>query len=174
MKKSLLTLAASALVLSASQSVAKADVEIVWENPKDYTDVRPTTESRVKFRESTFKKLEEYVNKLAEDLPDGQTLSMKVTNLDLAGQVWPASFVGFGNGGTDVRLVKGIDIPRMEFSYTLKEADGSIAQENEVKIKDMNFQHRHNPFFRSEPLRYEKNMLRKWFKDEFPELIAKN
>ena len=106
-------------------------------------------------------------------MPDGQTLGIKVTNLDLAGQVWPASFVGLGHSGGDVRLIKSIDIPRMEFSYTLKNSDGSVVQEAEVNLKDMNFQHLHNQFFNSESLRYEKNMLKSWFKDEFPELIAK-
>ena len=34
MKKSLLALAVSALFFNASQSLAKADVEVVWDNPK--------------------------------------------------------------------------------------------------------------------------------------------
>ena len=173
MKKSLLALAVGALFFNASQSLAKAEVEIVWENPKKFTDVKSANESRSKFREHTFAQLEKYINELAEELPEGQTLSMKVTDLDLAGQVWPASFVGLGHSGGDVRLVKSIDIPRMEFSYTLTDTDGSIIQQADVNIKDMNFQHRHNPFFDSESLRYEKNMLKSWFKDEFPELIAK-
>jgi len=173
MKKSLLAIAAGALFFNASQSLAKAEVEIVWENPKEYRDVQPTSQSRSRFREQTFKHLDKYINELAEELPEGQTLSMKVTNLDLAGSVWPASFVGFGHSSSDVRLVKSIDIPRMEFSYVLTDATGTALQEGEVNIKDMNFQHRHNPFFKSETLRYEKNMLRQWFKDEFPELIAK-
>lgn len=173
MKKSLLALAVSALFFNTGQSLAKAEVEIVWENPKDYTDVKPTSQSRSRFRQQTFNNLEKYINKLAEDLPAGQNLAMKVTNLDLAGTVWPASFVGLGHSGGDVRMVKSIDIPRMKFSYTLEDAGGVTVQEGEVNIKDMNFQHRHNPFFNSETLRYEKNMLRQWFKDEFPELIAK-
>lgn len=173
MKKSLLVIATSALFFNVSQSMAKAEVEIVWENPKEYRDVQPTAQSRARFREQTFNNLEKYINELAEDLPEGQTLSMKVTNLDLAGAVWPASFVGFGHSSSDIRLVKSIDIPRMAFSYVLTDASGIALQEGDVNIKDMNFQHRHNPFFNSETLRYEKNMLRQWFKDEFPELIAK-
>ena len=149
MKKSLLVIVTGALLLNASQSLAKAEVEIVWENPKEYTDVRPTSQSRSKFREQTFANLEEYINKLAEDLPDGQVLAITVSDLDLAGNVWPASFVGIGNSTGDVRLVKDIDIPRMEFSYTLKNTDGTIVQEADVKIKDMGFQRRHNPFFKS-------------------------
>ncbi len=100
---------------------------------------------------------------------------MTVTNLDLAGQVWPASFVGFGHSASDVRLVKHHDIPRMNFSYKLTEKDGTVVKEGEVKLKDMGFQdHIIRASARDEPLRYEKNMIKQWFDDEFPKLIVKN
>ena len=174
MKKLMLIFAASTLTLLSIPSFAKAEVEITWENPEKYRDVRPTNESRKRFRENTFKKLDTYIADLAEQLPDGQKLQLTVTNLDLAGQVWPASFVGLGHGASDVRLIKSIDIPRMEFSYKLLDKTGQVVQEAVVKLKDMSFQNRHNQFFGSESLRYEKNMLKDWFEDEFPKLIAKN
>ncbi len=170
-----LSLVTAAFLLSVSaDGFAKATVEVEWKNPTEYRDVKPTSQSRSAFREQTFKKLEEYLSELAEALPDGQTLSMTVTNLDLAGEVWPASFVGLGHSASDVRLIKRLYIPRMEFSYSLKGADGEVVQSKDVKLKDMSFQDRHNPFFTSETLRYEKNMLKEWFADEFPDLIAKN
>jgi hypothetical protein len=43
------------------------------------------------------------------------------------------------------------------------DASGAILKQGEANLKDMNFMERHNPFFRSEALKYEKNMLRKWF-----------
>jgi hypothetical protein len=48
-----------------------------------------------------------------------------------------------------------------------------VLQESAVKLKDMSFQDRHNRFFDSESLRYEKNMIYEWFKDEFAQLTAK-
>ena len=174
MKLSQLILGA-VLTVAVNYTHAKAKVEVVWENVKEYQDVQPTSQSRVKFREQTFSNIEDYINELAESLPDGQTLAIKVTNLDLAGRVWPTSFVGLGHSGNEVRVVKHVDIPRIWFSYTLTDAQGTVVQQaQEVKLKDMAFQDRHNPFFRSENLRYEKNMLRLWFNDEFPELIASN
>lgn len=172
-KRNLLTLAAIS-VMFAGSALAKASVEIEWQNPEEYRDVKPVNQSRSSFREQTFKRLEEYINELAEKLPDGQVLTMTVTDLDLAGEVWPASFVGFGSGGNDVRLVKPIYIPRMAFSYTLKDKTGALLKSDEVKIKDMSFQDRHNSFFTSEALRYEKEMLKDWFLDAFPEMIARS
>ncbi|MFT5675278.1 MAG: hypothetical protein ACI808_001208 [Paraglaciecola sp.] len=174
MKKLMLVIVSGMLIVGSSQLSAKAEVEITWQNPEKFRDVKPANDSRKRFRERTFKKLDEYFVELAERLPDGQKLLITVDDLDLAGQVWPASFVGLGHGSSDVRLIKSIDIPRMSFQYKLEDMSGEVLQEAEVKLKDMSFQDRHNPFFRSENLRYEKNMLRDWFNDEFPEVIVKN
>lgn len=174
MKKLLLATLGGALCMMSSHGFAKAEVEITWDNPKDYRDVKPTNQSRKRFRENTFAKLDEFVNELAERLPEGQKLEMTVTDLDLAGQVWPASFVGLGHGGGDVRLVKSIDIPRMNFSFKLVENDGTLVQEGEVKLKDMSFQHNLRGRLRHDSLQYEKNMIRDWFDDAFPKLVAKN
>jgi hypothetical protein len=92
---------------------------------------------------------------------------MNVTNLDLAGDVLPASFAGLGQSMSDVRVVKPIYIPRMSFSYQLLSSDGTVLQEKEVKLKDMSFSNSHNRFFSSDALRYEKNMIADWFEGEF-------
>ncbi len=174
MKKFLVALIGGGLCLLSSQGYAKAEVDITWQNPEDYSDVRPTNESRKRFRERTFRRLDEYINELSERFPEGQKLEMTVTNLDLAGQVWPASFVGFGHSGSDVRLVKRIDIPRMNFSYKLTDASGALVKEGEVKLKDMGFQDSLRGRLKQETLQYEKNMIREWFDDEFPKMVVKN
>ncbi|GAA0374553.1 hypothetical protein GCM10009092_43480 [Bowmanella denitrificans] len=165
-------LLATTLMSVSGVSLAKADVEINWQDPDRYTDVHPANESRVKFRERTFAEIQEYVEKLAEKLPDGQKLQLNVTNLDLAGQVWPGSFVGL-NSPSDVRLIKRIDIPRMKFDYKLLDASGEQIKGEEVDLKDMSFQDRVNPLFNSESLRYEKNMIREWFNEAFADILPK-
>jgi hypothetical protein len=163
----------SGLIMSAmtfglsSQVLAQTKVEIEWDKPEKYRDVRPSNESRKRFREATFEQINEYMNELALALPNNQKLQMKVSDLDLAGQVWPASFVGLGNGVSDVRVVKNIDIPRIDFSYQLLDESGEVVQQAEVKLKDMSFLDHGNRFFKSESLRYEKSMLQRWFKQEF-------
>jgi hypothetical protein len=114
------------------------------------------------------------MNELALALPGDQKLLMKVNDLDLAGQVLPASFVGLGLSGSDVRVVKNIDIPRINFSYQLLSQSGEVLQQAEVKLKDMSFLDRSNHFFRNETLRYEKDMLKRWFNQEFDSQIAQN
>lgn len=174
MKRFMLAAFGCSLIFGISSAHSKAEVEITWENPKEYTDVKPTNQSRTRFREGVFKKLDEHFVELAERLPDGQKLAITVTNLDLAGQVWPAAFVGLGSGGgSDVRLVKTIDIPRMSFSYILTDSAGVVLKKDDVKIKDMAFQNSARSRFSNDSLRYEKNMIEEWFEDEFPKLVAK-
>ena len=174
MKNLSLALIATVATTVSCFSYAKADVEITWENPKEFRDVKPTLQSRTKFREQSFSKLEEFITELAEDLPDGQKLTMTVTNLDLAGEVWPSSFVGMGNAGGEVRVVKQIDIPRMTFSYSLIDTKGKVLHSaDEVNLKDMSFMDHSTIRFKNDSLKYEKKMIEDWFNDEFPDLIAK-
>lgn len=168
MKKSWLKILAATTSLALLTSVASAaEVEIDWQNPKEYRDVKAANGSDSRFRKQTFNKLEAYLRELAEALPEDQTLLVQVTDLDLAGQVWPASFVGLGHSASDVRLIKSIYLPRMTFSYQLQGADGQLLGSSEVKLKDMSFLDRANRFFRNDSLKYEKNMLKNWFDREF-------
>lgn len=182
MKKCMLVGIAMSVVFSMTAIAAKGSeseihevsdtVTINWENPKDYTDVRPANESRSRFLKRTLKQFDEIFAELGEQLPKDHTLHITVTNVDLAGQVWPQQFVGLGHGSGDVRLIKDIDIPRMAFSYELKH-QGDLVKNAEVKLKDMGFLTSGVRGFDSEPLRYEKHMLERWFGKEFSEQLAK-
>ncbi len=150
-----------------SQTVTAAEVTVTWESPEDYRDVRPVNQSRSSFREQTFKHLEAYFEELAASLPETHSLNITVTNLDLAGEVWPASFVGMGPAGNDVRLIQDIHIPRMEFSYSLLDADGQTISGQEVKLKDMGFLMGSSTRRQSDTLAYEKQMIKEWFDEAF-------
>lgn len=160
--------------LAVSVNAYSAEVEVTWEAPDTYTDVRAANESRVRFKERTFKTLSAYFSKLAEQLPEDQTLSINVTDLDLAGEVWPSSFV-FGNGmGTDVRIIKRVDIPRISFSYSLKDSNGSEIKSADVDLKDMGFLENARTIAQTDNLAYEKAMLKDWFRDEMASVTVKN
>jgi len=144
-------------------------VNIEWQDPKSYTDIRPSNQSKKRFQESTFKKLEKFMEKLATKLPEGQHLNLVVTDLDLAGHVWPGHMAGMSNT-QDVRVIKRVDFPRINFSYTLLDSNGETVKAGEETLKDMSFQEHHLGRFKSDGLRYEKNMLERWFKKT---LVAK-
>lgn len=175
MKSKLLALITAGTFWGSMCVAQAASVEVEWKSPEEFTDIRPANESRKGFRKRVFKRLEKFLTEYAESLPEDQILKITFTDLDLAGQVWPANFTGLvANNVNDVRIIRRVDIPRMEFAYQLVDANQAVLQKGEVKLKDLGFQERFNPAFRSEELRYEKNMLRLWFRDEFPHLMAKS
>ena len=144
-------------------------VNVTWEDPDSYRDIDPVNQARGSFRKTLFRNFESYFNELAEALPNDAVWDITVTDLDLAGQVWPASFVGFSTAGGDVRLIKRVDIPRISFSYTLKDASGTVIKSADVSIKDMGFMDgltRRNSW---DSYRYEKHMLADWFEEELSE-----
>jgi hypothetical protein len=142
-------------------------IEVVWQDAEEYRDVRPANESRKRFRERVLTQLEEHIVSKSEDLPEGQSLKITVSNVDLAGQVWPSSFVGIGHAGGDVRVIKDIDIPRMELAYELLDKSGQVLKSESVKLKDMSFMQSSIMRYRNDHLRYEKKMLDDWFKRTF-------
>lgn len=139
-------------------------VVVEWLEPKSYIDVRAANYSNSKFRKQVFKELEEHLVDLSEDLPEGQSLKMRVTDLDLAGRVEPGGINGFGASG-DIRVVRQIDIPRIKFEYDLLDAEGKIIKTDAVNLKDMGFLDGPRMSRRFEPHSYEKRMLSEWFKD---------
>ena len=157
--------------LSAS-AFAESDnvttVNVTWQDPGSYTDIRPSNESRKNFQKRIFKEFEGYFSKLAESLPSDRTLDITVTNVDLAGHVWPS--FGYGN---DLRIIDSVYIPRLKFSYELKQGE-QVIKSADVDLKELAFMDRGSMLRDSDILRYEKNMLKRWFKDEFAESVAVN
>ena len=155
-----------------------SNVEIEWKEYEEYSDIRPSNESRKRFAENTFKKIEKYMVRLMKTMPEDQKLSLVVTDLDLAGRVQfggtpifiRGSFARFGNGTSDIRIIDRIDHPRMEFSYTLTDSNGQVVRSGEENLRDLGFQDRVLSVPRGDRLRYEKQMLREWFYKEFRDL----
>jgi hypothetical protein len=148
-------------------------VNIEWVEPSKYRDVRNPNMSRKRFREQVFGQLQTFFDELAQTLPDGSSLSLTVTNVDLAGTVQVPSQAGimgassFDRGFNEMRIMRDVDIPRLYFTYTLKDANGETIKSEEVELKDMNYLRNASIQRRNESLKYEKHMIEKWFNTTF-------
>lgn len=167
-------LALSASVQSAEDTKptatdAKLDrrVQVEWINPKTFTDMRDRNFSSDRFRERAFTVFEEHLSELAKDLPEGQSLKFKVTDVDLAGRVEPGYFSGLVDTTDNIRIMRDIDIPRMKFEYALIDAKGKVLKQEEVTLKDMNYLGRIRSASSNRPFSYEKRMLTRWFEQNF-------
>lgn len=145
----------------------QANLVINWQHVEQYSDVRAADSHQGKFEARTFKSLEKLLKTMAKQLPKGQSLSITVNDLDLAGMVLPGYSQGFDNP-RDVRVIRSIDYPRMSFDYQLVDANGKVLRSAQVNLKDMQFQNRiRSAKFKRDSLGYEKNMLKNWFAREF-------
>lgn len=158
----IVTLLISTLLLTPT--AFSANSEVIWTDYKSYRDINEGNDGRKQFRERTFKYFEEHFAKLAATLPTDNTLKIDVVDVDLAGD----THIG---GINRTRIVRHMYSPRMNLSYQLLDADGTVIQSDNVVIKDMNFMSGSNLKYRNRSLGYEKKMLDDWFDKTFKEMI---
>lgn len=140
-------------------------VTVNFTAPENFTDLReshPDFENE-RGRAHYLPLLRKYLVQRADKLlPAGQKLTVTFTDIDLAGDFEP--WLGMPLG--DVRIVRSIHVPRMTFHFTLTDAAGQVLKEGERKLLDSSFQLRSHSGIDSDSLRYEKEMLNDWIRQE--------
>ena len=141
----------SAAVLPA-QAAGKVDISYV--KPEEFRDAGRGAVDR----QRTMASLTQYVQQLGRRLPEGQTLRLEVTDIDLAGEIHPHVRVN------DLRVLRGgADWPRLDLRYTLLDGSRTL-KSGEARLADPAYM-----FWSAgkagvdSELAYEKRMLRKWF-----------
>lgn len=157
--RTLISLAALALgSVGAVGAQAAGTVQVSFVEPDKFADAGRSFD-----RPANLKTIETHLQDLGQRyLADGQTLSIEVLDVDLAGELRPSR-----RSGTDVRVVRGgADWPRMALRYVL-EGGGLPSQRGEDRIADLSYALRGSSYANRDPLRYEKRMLDDWFKSRF-------
>lgn len=159
----------TALLLAALLPVAghakAAEANVTWQDPQNYTDIASNYGSQTKFQKTLFNALDGVFAEQSARLPEGSTLSVTVTDFDMAG------LMRIGYKGAFQRVVNQAQFPQMRLSYRLIDANGAvIAEQNDVLFQDMNFVNATNIVSQSElnvPFYYESGMVGKWFDATF-------
>jgi hypothetical protein len=151
----------AALVCAAAWAAlpAQAGTAVVqFDNPDRYTDIGPRREA-----DAVQQQLRQILQALAaERLPASQTLQLAITDVDLAGEIPPATRLLH-----DVRVMGNHpDWPRISLRYTLQDGDRLVAEGSEV-VTDMAYLQRSTRATGSHPLHYEQRMLSDWFDRRF-------
>ena len=97
-------------------------------------------------------------------MPEGHTLSVTFTDIDMAGDFEPWRGVRFD----DVRIVKDIYPPRIVLSFRLTDADGNVVKQGKRDLRDIAFMMKITMGFRDDSVRHEKALLDDWLRSEFP------
>ncbi|WP_028110035.1 DUF3016 domain-containing protein [Ferrimonas futtsuensis] len=145
-------------------------VTVIWQSPDDYRDVRANAGRQDRFENHVFATLgKEFQKSLKPLLNEGEKLVITVMDLDLAGDVRPS----FGAAAHDIRIVKSVYPPMIEFSWSLQDASGKQLDGDKVKIKDLNFERGSTrASHSSDSLRYETAMIENWAKRDLPQPLA--
>lgn len=154
---------AAALVASAAPDAAAKRVKLNFVNPDKFTDVKLQSMSDDKAAEEVRDQLDRHLQRIAKNyLPEGATLELDVTDVDLAGAYEPWRGPRFD----DIRMVRDIYPPRLEFAYKLKGADGAVLSEGKEKLTDLAFNFTVK-LPDDESTRYEKELLTNWMRVTF-------
>jgi hypothetical protein len=146
------TALAGLLVLGAS--MASAEVKVTYVEPDKFVDLPFSPWDR----EDVLKRFTTHFNKLGERLPQGQDLTIEVTDIDLAGREYPSL-----RSGRDLRVMQGMaDWPVMHLRYSVTQ-NGAVLKTGDAKLSDMSYQQRISRFSDGDSLRYEKRMIDEWF-----------
>lgn len=155
--KTLFSLIFTSILISGSLS---AKVEVTFEDPESYRDIAYGDNNVRRGIRVHIPMLEKHILKQGERfLEEGQSLSMVVTDVDLAGDYEPWRSPNFD----DIRIVKSIYPPRIRFTYELTDADGNVLKSGEEHLVDMNFQYRLRTNTHDE-LFYDKAMITDWMR----------
>jgi hypothetical protein len=169
MKNTRLTLSLL-LVVGALTGVRAGDAkdasrtEVNFANPEKFADAADGPRGSDFGRDANLQELREYIQKRADVvLPEGQRLTVTVTDVDFAGEVEPWRTPQMN----DARLVKEIYPPRINLDFRLTDASGAVIKEGNRRLTDLTFMmNLHGPD-RSERRLYERDLLDKWIRQEF-------
>lgn len=147
---------------SAAQSVPR--VSVIFVEPDKFTDVGYSEAERGS--RAILLQLQRFiVETAARYLPESMRLDIKINDIDLAGD-----FELFRGPQFDhVRVNKSIYSPRIALEFRVSDATEQIVKEGQRNLTDLNYQLRVD-YPREDYLRYEKELLRDWLRDELASL----
>lgn len=149
------------LMVLAPALAARAEVTVQFVDPQRYTDAG---EGGYGAERSALRALERHLKTLGgRCLQQGETLELRILDVDLAGR-----YEWWRSGGYDARVMRDITWPRIDLEYVWRDQAGKLLGQAHERVSDMNYLWR-SPYVRydSEPLPYERAMLRDWFERRF-------
>lgn len=137
-----------------------ASVEVIFDNPDKFRDVEYGYHGQKRGQKIYLPQLEKHIIRQAERvLEDGQAFIITITDIDLAGEHEPWRTPPMD----DIRIVKSIYPPRMDFSYEVRDSAGNVLKSGEERLTDLNFDFRIRINYHDD-LFYDKAMITDWFR----------
>jgi Protein of unknown function (DUF3016) len=148
---------AAVLAAAAAPAAAAGLVEVRFVQPEKFADIGRGAYDRERHLEI----LARHFKALGEQLPDGQTLTIDVLDVDLAGELKPMRRFG------DIRVLNGgVDWPRMSLRWSLA-ADGRVLGAGEEQLADVGYLGVSSRLEQGQMMAYDVRMVQDWFRQRF-------
>lgn len=155
--------AATAAPLLAWACASAEPVDVRFENPEKFTDVRLSSFADERTRDQLLGELREHLRAAApKQIPAGSCLALVITNVDMAGSFEP----WHGPRAADVRVIRDIYPPRIDLEFRLTDDAGTSLKEGKRNLADLSFL-AVSGINRQHSLGAEKRMLDSWLRKEF-------
>ncbi|WP_221032877.1 DUF3016 domain-containing protein [Actomonas aquatica] len=155
-------LAIFGLLAGAVAAEPASAVKVNFVDTDNFTDFTSSYSFPDRGRETYIKELSKFIERRAESrLPSDLQLEVVITDVDMAGEFEP----WHGPNAQDIRIVKSLYPPRINLSFRLARADGTVVSEGNRKLRDMSFMYSVR-FNDDDPLRYEKQLIDSWLRQE--------
>lgn len=135
-------------------------VTVEFVQPEKFTDINEQLTRSAPEKNAHLHNLRKYTEtRAARYLTGGQTLEIRYTDIDLAGDHHPQVDPSM----SDVRVVTSLYPPRLKFTWALHDAGGGVLKSGTEDLRDLGFETGSSANF-GDALRYEKRMLDKWMR----------
>lgn len=159
----LLTACAAPPAATDASAATHKNIRIEYIHPEKFTDVGDRDFPRDSLRTEYLGQLRKHlVQGAARLLPAEQQLIVSITDIDMAGNFEPWRIRLY-----DTRIIRDVYPPRIDLRFALTAADGTPLKEGERQLRNPAFLMAIPPYFRDDPLRYEKALLDDWLEREF-------
>ena len=140
-----------------------ARVEVVYVDPQKFTDVRDGYTQTDSARDFFLAEIRRYIEQhAARQLAEGESLRVRITDVQLAG-----TYEARRPNITNVRIVRDVTPARIDLSFRLLRADGTVRGEGERQLRGTGY-----PvgvgIDPGDPLLYEKVLLDDWLRTDLP------
>lgn len=145
---------------------ASAEVTVRYGQPEQYHDLALSGSDTPSMQAEAMKQLEAHVKKLGDSyLPKGDKLEIVVLDIDMAGAYEPWRTPNL----TRTRFIRDIYRPKFVLHYRWQAKDGAVKAEKDETLTDLNYLMRleTRKYQDNDPLRYEKTLLDRWFREAF-------
>ncbi|MEN9867803.1 MAG: hypothetical protein RL748_3393 [Pseudomonadota bacterium] len=138
-----------------AQGALAGELKIDWVNPEKFTDIAVADQSPASALDIVSKEFVNIFRRLTKQLPEGYVLEVRVTDLNLAGQI------KLNSRGERFRVINESDYPAISFDYTLMNVDKKVLESDGVDLVDSQFAQKRRMV--SSPYVHEEQMLKAWF-----------